>query len=55
MLALAIADEIHTMKKVMGSEDWQPWIQSFHSEKSSITDVKNIASSYSGPEISGPI
>ncbi|MDR1890628.1 MAG: trans-2-enoyl-CoA reductase family protein [Puniceicoccales bacterium] len=51
----ATADEVQATEKVMGGEDWELWIQSLHSEKLLANDVKTIAYSYIGPEITWPI
>jgi enoyl-[acyl-carrier protein] reductase/trans-2-enoyl-CoA reductase (NAD+) len=51
MIEPATADEVQATEKAMGGEDWELWIQSLHSEKLLAKDVKTIAYSYIGPEI----
>ncbi|MDR0742040.1 MAG: trans-2-enoyl-CoA reductase family protein [Puniceicoccales bacterium] len=51
----ATAEEVRATEKVMGGEDWELWIQALHNEKLLASDVKTIAYSYIGPEITWPI
>jgi enoyl-[acyl-carrier protein] reductase/trans-2-enoyl-CoA reductase (NAD+) len=51
----ATSDEVHATKKVMGGEDWELWIQELHNENLLADNVKTVAYSYIGPEITWPI
>jgi enoyl-[acyl-carrier protein] reductase/trans-2-enoyl-CoA reductase (NAD+) len=51
----ASAEEIRATEKVMGGEDWELWIGALHGEGLLANEVKAVAYSYVGPEITYPI